>query len=47
MNQKENKKEQKQKGLSPELLSVLTFGTMLMNYQADFLFKDKTKKPKK
>ena len=44
MNQK---KEQKQKGLPPDLLSVLAFGTMLMNYQTDFLMKDKTKKPKK
>ena len=32
--------------LSPELMSALTFGMMLRNYQTDIPVKDKTKKPK-
>lgn len=46
MDQNEKKKEPKRKGLSPELVSALTFGMMLRNYQTDIPVKDKTKKPK-
>ena len=46
MDQKEKKKEPKRKKLSPEVISVLTFGMMLRDYQTDIPVKDKTKKPK-
>ena len=46
MDQKEKKKEPKRKVLSPELVSALTFGMMLRDYQTDIPVKEKTKKPK-
>ena len=47
MDQKKNEKETKRQRLSPKVMSLLSFGMMLKDYQTDIPVREKTKKPKK